>query len=155
MGTSVVAKLGSTRCCSCSVLCVCGTQLPTFVPRHRRGQRTLRHQPNLAPTQSDHRDGFWQQQRQRLRHGPQAPAIRHRRGADKGRQHRRCLPSGTGALLHLCYWCLASCTCCCGASSVVLCCCTVALAAVYFMLMLAPPRRCSVAAAAAHLLLFF
>ena len=108
MGTSVVAKVGSTPCCSCSVPCACSTQLPTFVPRHRRGQRTLRHQPNLAPTQSDHRDGFWQQQRQRLRHGPQAPAIRHRRGADKGRQQRRCLPSGPGAFLHLCYWCLAS-----------------------------------------------
>ena len=41
MGTSVVAKLGPTPCCSCSVLCVCSAQLPTFVPRRRRGQQTL------------------------------------------------------------------------------------------------------------------
>ena len=94
MGTSVVAKVGSTPCFSCSVTCGCSTQLPTFVPRHRRVHRTLRHQPNLAPTQSDHRDGFWQQQRQRLRHGPQAPAIRHRPGADKGGNKDAACPPG-------------------------------------------------------------
>ena len=34
MGTSAVAKLGATPCCSCSVLCACSTQLPTFVPKN-------------------------------------------------------------------------------------------------------------------------
>ena len=34
IGTSVVAKLGPTPCCSCFVLCVCSTQLPTFVPKN-------------------------------------------------------------------------------------------------------------------------
>ena len=107
MGTSVVVKLGSTPCCSCSVLCVCGTQLPTFVPRHRRGQRTLRHQSNLAHTIGLRR---WILARTATTTSAWTPSPRNptlTRGRQRWQQ-RRCLPSGPGALLHLCYCCLAS-----------------------------------------------
>ena len=107
MGTSVVAKLGSTPCCSCSVLCVCGTQLPTFVPRHRRGQRTLKTPAQL----STHTIGLrrWILGRTATTTSAWTPSPRNptsTRGRQRWQQ-RRCLRSGPGALLYLCYCCLA------------------------------------------------